>query len=363
MTDYSSSFGRPDLVDRPPPLDPEGRSTARVDESTQSLAGSDRLAWPDIARGIGIILVVLGHSIGGMMTSGQVDRSGLLARVFLFIYTFHMPLFFVLSGMFMPGRLARPTRELVGGMLTRIAYPYFFWGLLQTAAIMTMARFVNTPVPPDPSLFLRVLWEPPSQFWFLYSLALFQIAAMIFGRYASLSLMVWLALAVRIIPEFVELPKALDFSARYWIFYAAAAALASALRSGLVTRWISGTRFAGLVVAWAAAAYAVTYWGGGYLSVWDLPAATLGTLLVLSISQAARLPFQDVLAELGRRSMPIFVTHVLIVAGTRIAFTLILGVHNPLPILLAATIAGLGLPYLFYDWAERRGLASILALR
>ena len=41
--------------------------------------------WIDIAKGIGIILVVIGHTIGSQ-------------RVNDIIYTFHMPLFFILSG-------------------------------------------------------------------------------------------------------------------------------------------------------------------------------------------------------------------------------------------------------------------------
>lgn len=40
--------------------------------------------WIDIAKGIGIILVVIGHTIGSQ-------------RVNDIIYTFHMPLFFILG--------------------------------------------------------------------------------------------------------------------------------------------------------------------------------------------------------------------------------------------------------------------------
>ncbi len=43
-----------------------------------------RIEWVDIARGIGIILVILGH-IG-------------IGKVGKFIYSFHIPLFFFLSG-------------------------------------------------------------------------------------------------------------------------------------------------------------------------------------------------------------------------------------------------------------------------
>ena len=50
-------------------------------------ASSQRLEYIDIAKGIGIFLVVIGHC---------VDRGGLPS---IYIFSFHMPLFFILSGL------------------------------------------------------------------------------------------------------------------------------------------------------------------------------------------------------------------------------------------------------------------------
>lgn len=44
-----------------------------------------RIEWIDIAKGIGILLVILGHTIA--LKYSKV------------LYTFHMPLFFLLSGL------------------------------------------------------------------------------------------------------------------------------------------------------------------------------------------------------------------------------------------------------------------------
>ena len=48
---------------------------------------SGRDASMDVVKGIGIILVVIGHA----------NRSTLLGKM---IYGFHMPLFFIIAGMF-----------------------------------------------------------------------------------------------------------------------------------------------------------------------------------------------------------------------------------------------------------------------
>ncbi len=56
-----------------------------------------RLEWIDIAKGIAIILVVLGHATGASIMGK-------------YIYSFHMPLFFIISGMcFSKGKYDFPT--------------------------------------------------------------------------------------------------------------------------------------------------------------------------------------------------------------------------------------------------------------
>ena len=52
-----------------------------------------RLDWIDIAKGIGIILVVLGHTL-----VPQVRETGFAGFLWIFIYNFHMPLFFFYRG-------------------------------------------------------------------------------------------------------------------------------------------------------------------------------------------------------------------------------------------------------------------------
>lgn len=53
------------------------------------MSSSSRLAWLDIARGIGLILVVLGHNVVFMEGNPYWHK---------YVYTFHMPLFFFLTG-------------------------------------------------------------------------------------------------------------------------------------------------------------------------------------------------------------------------------------------------------------------------
>lgn len=55
------------------------------------VAKKERIGWIDCAKGIAILLVIFGHSIGGGSRAEAVLRG--------VIFSFHMPLFFILSSL------------------------------------------------------------------------------------------------------------------------------------------------------------------------------------------------------------------------------------------------------------------------
>lgn len=76
--------------------------------------GSKRLDWIDIAKGIAIILVIVGHT---------VPNPSLLRHA---IFSFHMPVFFILAGYtFRP----KPWRELLSESVPRLLVPYLVLAL------------------------------------------------------------------------------------------------------------------------------------------------------------------------------------------------------------------------------------------
>jgi fucose 4-O-acetylase-like acetyltransferase len=75
---------------------------------------SKRIEYIDIARGIGILLVVLGHN-----DFGYISPFG-----YKLIYSFHMPLFFFLSGYFL--NVTIPFWEFFKKRFNSLLKPYFF---------------------------------------------------------------------------------------------------------------------------------------------------------------------------------------------------------------------------------------------
>lgn len=97
-----------------------------MDEGTHRTA--ERIAWPDTAKGIGIVLMYYGHVLA-CLPSIESDRAhGASLEEMRFIYAFHMPLFFMLAGLFFraPRDPAARRRELA---VRRLA-PVLFFSLL-----------------------------------------------------------------------------------------------------------------------------------------------------------------------------------------------------------------------------------------
>lgn len=130
---------------------------------------NNRSYWVDYAKAIGIILVVYGHVARGLVKSGIVDDDGLFTILDSVIYSFHMPLFFFLSGLFFFDSLKFGGKFwLIKNKINTIIKPYVIWSLLQGFVEVALSSYTNG----DVSVFqvLSLGWEPRAQFWFLYAL-------------------------------------------------------------------------------------------------------------------------------------------------------------------------------------------------
>ena len=81
------------------------------DQGPRSAGGRGHISTIDHMKGVGILLVVLGHAING--TRAANANAGALADfVFDWIYCFHMPLFFSISGFMLAFRQeSRPAQK------------------------------------------------------------------------------------------------------------------------------------------------------------------------------------------------------------------------------------------------------------
>ena len=128
-----------------------------------------RLDWIDYAKAIGIILVVYGHELNGLYNSGisLSDSSFFLWNSI--IYSFHMPLFFFLSGVLFTSSFdRRGAKQMFLNKIDTILYPYILWSLIQGFTEFILSKFTYNSI--SLSNIFSLLWKPRAQFWFLYTL-------------------------------------------------------------------------------------------------------------------------------------------------------------------------------------------------
>ncbi len=97
---------------------------------------SDREKWLDTAKGIGIVLVVFGHLCGEYLP--------LLVK---WIFSFHMPLFFMLSGYLEYGKKVGSFKPYIKHKASSLLWPYFTFGFcIVVIAAIDSIRIGNSEV-------------------------------------------------------------------------------------------------------------------------------------------------------------------------------------------------------------------------
>lgn len=153
-----------------------------------------RSTWVDYAKGIGIILVVYGHLLSSGYHAGLKIPPGFFALSDSIVYSFHMPLFFFLSGLFVESSFRkRGPKSYLLDKFTRIAYPYLLWSLIQVGVEVIFSS--QTQKGAGLEDLLAIPYRPWGQFWFVYALFLMHIAYTLADRLGRFSAPVLFAVA------------------------------------------------------------------------------------------------------------------------------------------------------------------------
>jgi fucose 4-O-acetylase-like acetyltransferase len=134
-----------------------------------------RIAYLDVARGIGILLVVLGHN----------DLGALSPFLHQLIYSFHIPLFFFLSGYFLNTSI--PFREFLGKRFHTVLKPYLFTIFLIYFASVSFEKmgFETAFGRILKSLYGSINYIDWGQLWFLPHLFVVSLYAFVFTAAAN----------------------------------------------------------------------------------------------------------------------------------------------------------------------------------
>ena len=325
----------------------------------------------DAARGIAIVAIVLGHVERGLASASLLphDTALTLDRV---LYLFHLATFAYLSGLFVRRAVERDgARRLVVRRVLLFGWLYLLWTLIQGTVRIAASSVANTQVTVGD---LARIWVPEGQLWFLPWLVAVTVVAVVAqpwrGRArgaAVLLLAALLALAVWGYDPLYAFTRGwallLPFLLGCVVTHARHAALAR--RSGPV---LAGALVGTVVWLWVGRATdAATPTTGGdgrtmatvALGVLGCLAGTLAALAVAAL--VARSALGGVAALVGRRSLEIFLAHIVVASGTRIVLQQA-GVGDPWVHLVLGTSLGVVVPMVLALVADRLGWSWVFGL-
>lgn len=322
-----------------------------------------RSTWVDYAKGLGILLVVYGHVARGLMSAGIHLPETFFHTVDSVAYTFHMPLFFFLSGLFFRHSIRRRGRgRFVLSKIDTVVYPYLLWSIIQGLIEVLMSRYTNGGA----SLkdVLSILWQPRAQFWFLYALFMvFVLAAVVYVRDAGLlAIMLWLvSIALYLGQDTLPLVFNLGFVWRNFTFIAFGVLFSMYMERGGVPLLEKAMLPLGVILVGA------EYYFHEILNLtfkqygaWTLALALLGVLFVSSLSmRLARAGLMKGMIALGQASMAIYLMHTIAASGVRVVLQKFAGMHDPWSHLALGFVLGVCLPWLAYELLRKFGAVGV----
>lgn len=321
----------------------------------------------DYSKGVGILLVVYGHVVHGLLSAKiPMDREWheLIESV---IYSFHMPLFFFLSGALFLGSLTRRgRRKLIESKLEVVFYPYIIWSLIQGLIEVALAGATNGTA--TLGQVLSLLWLPRAQFWFLYTLFFIYLVSTVLYRRSD---NYWLTgvLVLSVILFFSGFSPinfyAINSFSKNFVFFALGVSTSSLLFRSDVPNYqalliflIAGLAFVGSQYVFHGMLDHMGTTGNGQAR---LLLAFFGIAFVMASCRLLAKFEMRWLAFLGRHSMEIYLIHTICAAGSRIVLQKLFGFTDVNLHLVLGMLFGTGVPLLVVVLAPKLGLELLFS--
>ncbi|MCL7422614.1 MAG: acyltransferase [Methylobacter sp.] len=325
---------------------------------------SERSAWVDYAKAIGVFLLVYGHVARGVFHAGiQIDET-LYRLTDSIIYSFHMPLFFFLSGLFFCGSLnKRGPTGVFASKVDTIVYPYLLWSILQGTLEASLSSHTNSNI--SYSDVFALLWQPRAQFWFLYALfMIFTLATLVFSKAPDkLALPVFAASICAYIFQ-ADIPSAfhLNFITNNFVFFVFGILLRRWSESDwLASKYLLLAAFAGFIGSQYLfhGILGLSYVHKGGLSLW---VALASILFIVALSKNLAKKPAAWFRLIGSSSMAIYLMHILAGSGTRIVLMDIFNVNSSSVHLAAGCVIGIAAPLLIAQLISRYRIPFVFSL-
>lgn len=289
-------------------------------------SSKERINYLDSAKGIGIILVCIGHSI----TNAPVDADSDYSILLQFISQFHMPLFFLLSGMVFSDRNSEQPvkssfRKIKAYYIPFIVYNMIFvilHNVMYSLHIFTDVYDIKSFLISTLNVLTMHIQDICGAMWFLRCLLTivlifiwirFVACKICGGRYkeyitASVVLLMVILSILGVCPTVFKVNLAFYYIVFFYIGYI----ISRYNISALISKYKVCLLIFGLLVNICVAlnyTYAIGGACGGYVIVLRFVVQLIGSIMVLALVQWKPMANSKVLIELGKKSLDIMALH------------------------------------------------------
>ncbi|QPB18402.1 acyltransferase family protein [Rhizobium sp. 007] len=317
-----------------------------------------RIDWLDIAKGMSIILVVIYHTL--LYHDFHEIAPDLYARISGIMTPIRMPLFFTVSGFLAASAVRAPWRDFLSRKIWLLIYLFAVWSTARWLFFHYIQTNALVPAEgSDPYQLIEMWWAPNTGIWFIWALAIFMVATKLLSS-AHHATAVAIAAMVSIL-TFGEHLQIDLFTHRnvlqYFVFFLFGCWYGKSV-VGTITQRPLLMAFGGFLLFAAL-----------YLLRWRLQAIEKGSWALLSsiaglawlcgtaVLMSRLQPVRHAFAYFGRNTLPVYVTHVMIVSLLVAAIATLVKAHAASGYVTAplVVIVAIGLSLAIKAVADRSG--------
>lgn len=136
---------------------------------------SKRLTYIDSLKGFAMLCVVLGHIVDGYINSNMYpDNTSQMIVIYKIIYSFHMELFFLISGLLYSHAYIKQgnvDKSRIRNKILNLIGVYIIFSITMGVFKIVFGRYTNTDVTVNDLLLIPI--KTISPYWYLYVLVVF----------------------------------------------------------------------------------------------------------------------------------------------------------------------------------------------